>query len=230
MKKSKKQLIDLIGISEESFEILRFELNMFLLRCRNRFDLMRIFRIKRLINGKNLLVNIGCGPFGEDKPWINIDMFYMKNVSFVYDTRRRLPFKDNSIECMRLEHVLEHMHRNDEAIILLKETKRCLMDNGVVRIIVPDIEKFIRAYTENNFEKILEINSKMLPRVHYLNHVFRQGGEHKFGYDFEALSVLLKEAGFEKIYLKTFGESINEKLENDQANHKLYSLYVEAQK
>lgn len=230
MKKSKKQLIDFIGISEDSFEIFRFELNMFLLRFRNRIDLIRRLKIKRYTKGKNLLVNIGCGPFGEEKPWINIDMFFMKNVSFVYDTRRKLPFRDNSIECMRLEHVLEHMHRNDEAIILLKETKRCLMDNGVVRIIVPDIEKFIKAYTEDNFEKILKINNNRLPRVHYLNHVFRQGGEHKFGYDFEALVVLLKEVGFEKIHLKTFGESINEKLKNDQPNHKLYSLYVEAQK
>lgn len=230
MKKSKKILIDLIGIPEESFEIIRFELNMFFIRCRNRVDLIRIFKIKRLINEKNLLVNIGCGPFGEGKPWINIDMFYMKNVSFVYDTRRKLPFNDNSIECLRLEHVLEHLHRNDEAIILLKETKRCLMVNGVVRIIVPDIEKFIEAYNENNFEKILGRNTNQIPRVHYLNHVFRQDGEHKFGYDFEALSFLLKEAGFEKIYLTTFGVSLNDKLRNDQANHKLYSLYVEAQK
>ncbi len=222
--------MNLLGVSEESFEILRFELNMFLLRCRNRFDLMRILKIKRYINGKNLLVNIGCGPFGEDKPWINIDMFHMKNVSFVYDTRRKLPFNDNTIECMRLEHVLEHMHRNDEAIILLKETRRCLIANGVVRIIVPDIEKFINAYNDNNFEKILDMDSNVLPKVHYLNHVFRQGGEHKFGYDFEALAFLLKAVGFEKIYLKTFGVSINDKLKNDQPNHKLYSLYVEAQK
>jgi hypothetical protein len=46
MKKSKKLLLKITGISEESFEIIRFELNMAVLRIRNKIDPNKIIRIQ----------------------------------------------------------------------------------------------------------------------------------------------------------------------------------------
>jgi predicted SAM-dependent methyltransferase len=181
------------------------------------------------IKQQNLKVNIGAGPFGE-KGWVNIDMFMYKNISFTFDCRKRLPFTSNSVEKIRCEHVLEHMDRTYEVPVFLSECKRVLKKNGIIRIVVPDIAKYIKAYYEQDWSIIgLEKNlQKGWEPANILTHVFRQNGEHKFGYDFNALKNALSESGFEYINNVKFAESSDSELRNDQPNHRLYSLYVEA--
>jgi len=226
-----KLLIPKLPLSRENFDILRFELNSAKVNFNNKFNPFAVSKVKKFINQDNLSINIASGPFGE-KDWVNIDMFQHKNIAFTYDCRTQLPFKTNSVSRIRAEHIFEHLDRKDEAPKFLKECARVLKTNAVLRIIVPDIAKFVEAYylkDENKWNEMGFNLENWYSPVHILNHVFRQSGEHKFGYDFESLKPFVEEFGF-KAYLSTFGNSIDEKLNNDQAIHKGYSLYVDCVK
>lgn len=229
MNKNKIILLKYCGLSNEVFEILRFELNMLFLRINNKINPFKIQKINNLAKSNNILLNIGAGPFGE-AGWINIDMFMYKNISFTFDCRKKIPFRDNSVSLIRCEHVLEHMDKQFEALVFLKECVRILKPRGIIRIIVPDIEKFITAYYEKKWEKV-GINYEFSPywsEADVMTHIFRQSGEHKYGYDFKSLTYLLQEAGFQTIYKTEFGSSKDNKLTNDQPNHQWHSLYAEA--
>ena len=106
------------------------------------------------------------------------------------------------------------------------------MSGGIIRIVVPDISKYVEAYYENDWAKVGLDNNQIenWQGAAILTHTFRQGGEHKYGYDFDALSKLLQDAGFTQISKTEFGVSMDAGLKNDQPNHQPYSLYVEAVK
>ena len=225
-------VIKLFPGTRENFNIFRYELNAFFLRLKNKTFPLKINEINKYTAGDSLSVNFGAGPFGETG-WVNIDMFKMKNISFTYDCRRNIPFKDNTISRIRCEHMLEHLDRMDEAPLFLKECFRCMKVGAVLRIIVPDLVLFVRAAyldTEESWS-IIGIDKKQLNRSWHtgdiLNHVFRQNGEHKFAYDFCTLSKTLNDAGFLKIEKCSFMQTMDPLLAKDQPNHQHYSLYVE---
>jgi hypothetical protein len=66
--------------------------------------------------------------------------------------------------------------------------------------------------------------------MNILNHVFHQGGEHQFGWDWETMELCLKKAGFTEVIRQSFGVSVDPELAIDQENHRPYSLYVDARK
>jgi len=66
---------------------------------------------------------------------------------FVLNKENKLPLEDNSINVIYCSHVLEHLH-NENIQFLLDEFYRILKPNGVVRILVPDLE--------NTFYQILK--------------------------------------------------------------------------
>jgi len=213
-----------LPVTRENFDILRFELNAIKIRFTCAVNPFKRAKIKRFTNKKGLSVNIGAGPFGEDG-WVNIDMFKMPNISFTYDCRKKLPFLDNTVERIRCEHMLEHLDRKEEAPAFLKECLRCLAPGGIIRIIVRDVKIFIDAYHENTIESWTKLknsftnfNDDWLP-MDVLNHIFRQDGEHKFGYDFETLKASLSKAGFANVTQTSYKNSADPQLLNDQANH-----------
>jgi len=116
----------------------------------------------------------------------------------------------------------------------LQECKRVLKKGAVLRIVVPDVEKFIIAYATNDktFWKVLGYDPENLPqgfdtKIAVLNHIFRQDGEHKYAYDFEGLSYLLKKYGFNNITRQEYNKSLDEQMGGDQENHRGHSLYVD---
>lgn len=226
-------LIPKLPITRENFDILRFELNAMKVRFMCAVNPFQKAKIRKFTGKKELSVNIGAGPFGE-VGWVNIDMFNMPNISFTYDCRKKLPFLDNTVKRIRCEHMLEHLDRKEEAPAFLKECLRCLMPGGIIRIIVPDVKIFIDAYHENTTDSWARLknafsnfNDDWLP-MDVLNHIFRQDGEHKYGYDFETLKASLTKAGFTNVTQASYKISADPQLLNDQPNHQFHSLYVEA--
>jgi SAM-dependent methyltransferase len=65
-----------------------------------------------------------------------------------HDLRKGIPAENDSIDVVYHSHVLEHIDR--EAVpSFLKEIHRVLKVNGVLRIVVPDMEFLCRRYIEN---------------------------------------------------------------------------------
>src|SRR5437868_928144 len=56
------------------------------------------------------------------------------------DITKRLPFDDNTIDAIFIEHCLEHVHLHD-AMRFLEEAHRVLVPGGMIRITVPSIVK-----------------------------------------------------------------------------------------
>lgn len=90
------------------------------------------------------MVNIACGA-RYHKDWINIDFhpttYEVKKVNIL----NGLPFEDNSIDVIYNSHFLEHLNR-EQARRFLKECHRVLKEDGIIRIVVPDLENICREY------------------------------------------------------------------------------------
>jgi predicted SAM-dependent methyltransferase len=90
------------------------------------------------------LLNVGCGStFHTD--WINIDIYSTSPSVQTHDIRKNLPYPNLSFDACYSSHVLEHLTK-DSAHQLLSECFRILKSNGVVRIVVPDLESIVRNY------------------------------------------------------------------------------------
>ena len=90
------------------------------------------------------LLNFGCGStFHPD--WVNLDTAPVSTQVIAHDLRRGFPFADETFDVVYGSHVLEHLDPA-EAIRLLNECFRVLKPNGIVRVVVPDLETIVRLY------------------------------------------------------------------------------------
>jgi predicted SAM-dependent methyltransferase len=189
---------------------------------------------------RDLQVNIGCGPCGKGG-WVNLDFFRSPGVNCLYDCRKDLPFSDNSVRCIFTEHFFEHLSYVEEVPLFLSECCRVLEPGGWIRVIVPDAEKYIRAYCADGWDDLARIHplypdhtdgfgSGFNTKMEVVNSVFRQYFEHKWAYDFATLQFLLARYGFCEIQQQEFGRSALPTLCIDNPERASGSLYVEGRK
>ncbi len=228
-------LIPRLPVNPELFTELRFEVNSWGCHLRNRISPAYHRELRRLRGLKGLSLNIGSGGRGI-AGWVNTDAVrHPGDQSFPCDVRRKLPFADGSVARILAEHVIEHLNFKHEIPGVLGEFFRVLEPGGMLRIIVPDGRRFVEAYLCNDSAHWGPLGVAALPHdmptpMAMLNHVFHQGGEHHFAYDFETLEWVLKKAGFSGIRQASFGVSSDPLLAIDRSEHAPYSLYVEAMK
>lgn len=229
-----RKLIHMV-LPVHTYAPLRAEMHMAWVRLQSR-GAQRAFRGR-----KNLLLNIGAGDQGR-QGWINVDAASRRGVNCVYDCRRGLPFEDDSVRGIFCEHFFEHLDYFEEAPDFLHECHRVLQPGGVLRVIVPDLEKYIHAYCHPGWETMSRIRplnpehidaytgAQYSTKMELLNHLFRQGFEHKYAYDFETLALLLRKSGIAQVCRSEFGQSASPDLCLDQESRASESLYVEGQK
>ncbi len=182
-------------------------------------------------------VNLGCGR-NVIEEWINIDkswnialskhhflklLFYkLRIISRVayeanwsgknilrHDIRKKLPFKDKSVNYVYCSHVLEHLTRED-AQKVCQDVYKILKPGGVFRVVVPDLKLLTSKYI--NGDKSFFGDSKEPIADNFINYVWRIKEKrshtffenlfidyHKWMYDFESLSHLLRNSGFEEV-------------------------------
>ena len=231
-----KVLLPLMPVNRRTFDILRYELHAARMRFGNRLSLRQRRTIRRLANARDLSVNLGSGGTGLDG-WVNVEFRRMKDTVLQLDLRHPLPLANESARRVFIEHVLEHLDFRRDAPALVREAYRVLQPGGTFRVIVPDMEKYARAYVSGKHSDWNKVgwNLDAMPAdiytpMHILNHSFHQEGEHLFGYDFETMQWLLRQAGFTMIAKMAFRQSVDPELAIDQDEHRKYSLYVDAVK
>ena len=133
------------------------------------------------------------------------------------------------------EHVVEHLEFDEDVPRLFSESYRVLEPGGHLRIVVPDGEKWAKAYVSKDPKEWKALGFSQFPDdlptpMAMLNHVFHQGGEHRFAWDYETMNYALRRAGFVNVYRRSFRESGVDELAIDLSHHAPYSLYVEAVK
>ena len=171
-----------------------------------------------------LKLHIGCGNTYL-AGWINIDLARPgKRRDLRWDLRRGLPFPDGAVEAIFSEHFFEHLEVAD-GLRFLKECKRVLAPGGVLRIGVPDLERYIHSYL--GADNLLEDYRSGRPtQAIAFGEIFFFHG-HRSMYDFETLKRILVEVGFAVVRRSAFGES---KLtpSPDSEDRRQETLYVEA--
>lgn len=97
------------------------------------------------MNGARLL-NLGCGSRSH-ADWVNADINPSAPGILPLDLGNDLPFASDSFTVVYHSHVLEHLPRY-RVPAFLKECYRVLTPGGVLRVVVPDLERIARLYLE----------------------------------------------------------------------------------
>lgn len=180
-------------------------------------------------------LNLGCGRLVVPG-WINLDEIAHDRSVLVHDLRNPLPFGDAEIEHIHCEHTLEHVHF-DEAKQLLLECRRVLRPSGTLRIIVPDAERYMRAYCAGDREFFASVanlggaESALETPNAIINQMFRMGGSHRYAWDFATLELELQRAGFSNIHRSELNHVLPEyRIDGSESWRAVESLYVNAQR
>ena len=223
----------LFFFSHRTLALLRWDLYFSRVRLANYILLRRRLLDKKIIENKGIkYLNLGSGPRGlVDDKWVNIDGFKDKNVHYLCDFNKHLPFEDATFDGIFCEHVVEHfdyIHGKS----LLSECFRILKKGGALRIIVPDGEKILKSYFENPVFIVQYKDSRSGLPMEAVNTWFYQRYEHQCIYDAAYLSFLLNEIGFSGCRKTAYNETNYQGIDIviDDEKYSWESLYVEALK
>lgn len=169
-------------------------------------------------------VNIGAGPH-RVPGWTTVDL--EPGADVVADVRWRIPLPDGSCQAIFCEHTIEHLRFKDEAPAFLAECRRLLAPGAPIRISVPDASLYLRRYVEGDLGALNELHPWGDTAMTTVNWTFHGYG-HRFGYDEQTLVALVRNAGFEEVARRSFGESAHEGLALDRPEREVESLYLEA--
>lgn len=216
----------------------------------------RCFRIKPLYDNRAML-NLGCGT-KMDWNWNNLDFSpyarfahhmriakLLRKIGLIseerfqnllevdpeiilWDLRKGIPFAEDTFDVVYHSHLLEHINK-DDALAFLKECYRVLKTGGILRVVVPDLQKIIiryisavagikdgnleaidehKAATYELFDQIVrnEISGTTEQRfpVRFIERIVRGNASkiselHRWMYDEYSLGELLRDVGFENI-------------------------------
>lgn len=131
---------------------------------------------------------MGCGwrDFGQD--WVHIDGGDYEHLD--HKNILNLPHEDNMVDLIYASHVIEYFDAQ-EVKIVLKEWKRVLKKNGILRIAVPDFQAMTELYSSRKVE-LTDILGPLYGKMEMGNKKIY----HKTVYDFKTLENILKCAGF----------------------------------
>jgi predicted SAM-dependent methyltransferase len=95
----------------------------------------------------------GCG--GSARPgWINSDIKRGHGINFSVDIREGLPLEDASVDYAVSVHALQEIPL-DDLVPVLSELHRVLAPGGVLRLVLPDLMKGVRAYERGDRDYFL---------------------------------------------------------------------------
>jgi predicted SAM-dependent methyltransferase len=161
--------------------------------------------------------NLGCGPKIYQN-FLNVGYWNQLESGRIYkdlngtdntfmlnhDLRFGIPADDNTLDLVYHSHMLEHL-TYQEGIVFIAECLRVLKPGGTMRILVPDLELWINAYTNNNtfffnqyrnyggIDKEIYVTKAAVFMGMLHNH------EHRCGYDYESLKWLVEHVGFSDV-------------------------------
>ncbi len=216
----------------DALDALRFELHALKGRwmSKRRADL----------SGREYL-QLGSGESRLDG-FLNSDFPLNDKAELHLDARFPLPFRDQCLRGIYAHHVVEHLSYED-ARALFKECCRVLKPGGIFRMVVPDLEVFLRCYTDPDPQKRAKIY-RLLPE-HFMaelagrtplevaDHIFRDNkfNRHLSAWDWETAALRLREAGFASVQRLSANQSADPMLAGHDKTHWAdHSLYVEATK
>jgi predicted SAM-dependent methyltransferase len=198
--------------------LLRFEMKSFLGRL--------LYR--RHVTPRSPYLQVGSGR-NVIHGFENLDFFSVKPAELKLQVRRHdlrypLPYPDESFRGAVSEHVLEHLYAH-QAIALMRELHRVLKPGGILRMVVPDLGKYIRFYhTPSSMPKMQRSYRSGCEALWSLT----QNWGHVSVWDAPMMTKQLLAAGFSSAKEVAYGKGADPGLIIDDPSHEWESLYVEA--
>lgn len=167
--------------------------------------------IKEYLNHEEKKLHIGCGS-NILSGWLNTDLNDMHQDVAHLNAGEIFPFEDNTFDFVFSEHLFEHLTPSEQ-VNFLRESKRVLKENGVLRIATPDLEFLINLYQEKKSTENQEYldwalgQSKALKKLpveahggvtsyaYVINNFFKAWG-HEMIHNYDSLSKLAINCGF----------------------------------
>lgn len=91
-------------------------------------------------------LNLGCGD-RHHPGWTNVDLRPVHSEVLALDVTQPLPFEEGKFAVVYHSHLLEHLPRV-QAAAFLKECRRLLRPDGILRVVVPDLEQIADLYVQ----------------------------------------------------------------------------------
>tara|TARA_B110000027_G_C16003367_1_gene248572 strand:+ start:69 stop:713 length:645 start_codon:yes stop_codon:yes gene_type:complete len=134
-----------------------------------------------------------------------------KHKIYFADATKKIPLRDNSVECLYTSHMLEHVSR-EGVIVFLKEVMRLLEVNGVLRVAVPDLRIAINNYLSeedaDSFMKGIHVEAQPISKLIDKFRLFVTGyRHHQWMYDGKSLCILMKNSGFRNVRVYKKGQT-----------------------
>lgn len=98
-------------------------------------------------------LNWGCGNTGEPG-WVNSDLKEGPGIDIIGDIRDGLPLPDDDFDYIVSIHALPMISIPD-LVPVLEELSRVLKPGGVLRLVLPDVDKGIAAYLRGDGSQFL---------------------------------------------------------------------------
>ncbi len=186
-------------------------------------------RRKEIMQTSIRRLNWGCGGW-TPRGWINSDIKQGRGIDISADIRSGLPLEDASMDYIVSIHALPEMHYNDQ-LPTLQELRRVLKSGGVLRLVLPDLLKGVRAFERGDRdyflvpdEDVKSLGAKLVVQLIWY-------GYSRTLFTAEFIEEMLRKAGFDQIAHCSYQQTRSqfpEIVELD--NRENESLYVEATK
>jgi predicted SAM-dependent methyltransferase len=163
--------------------------------------------------------------------WIDIDIDADPTVDVAADLGKSLPFRSGSADFIHSEDFLEHLDE-EEGLQFLREAYRVLKPGGVMRVATPDLRELVEAVYLRREAQHLRWCGEYLEAegpCAALNMHMRMSGAHRFVYDEEHLTRILREIGFD-VRRVSYNRSRHPELRFLELRDFGLSLYLEAAK
>lgn len=184
----------------------------------------RVSRYRRRMHGRHVLkrhpkqlkLHIGCGQV-QFQGWVHLDAdTHLPHLDAIWHAEDGLPCDDATCDYIYNEHFLEHLSIQ-QGMAFLRECRRVLRPDGVLRVAMPDMRDSVGHYLENDWQNQPWMATHGYTWIQtgceYLNVVFRDWG-HQWLYDREELHRRLVDAGFSVIRDMPWGHSDYAELRN----------------
>ena len=145
--------------------------------------------------------------------WLNTDIEPTGEEVYL-DATKQYPFPDGSFQYIFSEHMIEHVPW-EAGVAMLKECYRVLAPGGKVRIVTPNLTKFVELLAggaDAEAQRFIDAKLRLegwsvtpVPEAYIFNRQVREWG-HQFLYDPATLRSSLELAGFKQITEHRVGE------------------------